>query len=77
MAHFIITTNREVAEKVEAFSKSKVLNKNRSCKVDKVTHDTGFSTIKICSTEDGGLIKPEDIFWLAHYSAGMEILIKT
>lgn len=67
--HFIITTNREVAEKIAKHIEweEKMFPGKRSYILGKVDHNEGYSDVQIKAREE--LIKPSDIFWLGHYSA--------
>jgi hypothetical protein len=66
--YFIITTCKDVAEKIENLSRSDAFLNGRSLKIGKICHHEGFSDVQIISTKENGLIEPQDIFWLGHFS---------
>jgi len=67
--YFIITTCKNVAEKIEKLSKRGVSLNGRSLKIGKICHNEGYSDVQIISTKESGLIEPQDIFWLGYLSA--------
>ena len=67
--YFTITTNKKVAEQIKKQCEwDEKFKSDRSFELGKITHDEGFSEVQIIA-KDGFKIKPEDIFWLGHFSA--------
>ncbi len=69
METFTITTDREVADAIERLDRAGVFLRNRSIRIDQVTHHGSYSVIQIVSTNEKGLIEPKDIFWLGWMSS--------
>ena len=67
--YFIITTNREVAEQIERQCAFDEKYGNRSYKLGKIIHTSGYSDVQIVAKEVQ--INPADIFWLGHFSASI------
>jgi hypothetical protein len=65
--YFTITTNRETAEQILKQCEFDAKHSDRSYELEGITHDIGFSVVKIRVSER--LIKPADIFWLGRFSA--------
>lgn len=67
--YFTITTNRETAEAIiSQCNWEKRFGDTRSYKLGQVRHEERYSVVQIVSKEE--TIKPVDIFWLGHHSAG-------
>ena len=68
MSYFTITTNKETALKIEKVFNSVVMGTHRSLELGDVNHSPGHSVVQIKSSKENGMIEPEDIFWLGHWS---------
>ena len=73
--HFTITTNKDVALKIEKFFKSSTLTKDRNLELGSITYEKGlvsdYAIVQIKSKVGEDYIKPEDIFWLGFYSSDL------
>ncbi len=65
---FKIITNKQTADEVrKTFDWDNKFDRNRSIKLESITHEHGYSTI-IISSRDGELINPSDIFFLGLFT---------
>ena len=73
--HFTITTNKDVALKIEKFFKSSTLTKDRNLELGSITYEKGlvsdYAIVQIKSKVGEDYITPEDIFWLGFYSSDL------
>ena len=67
MAKFRITTNQEVASKIEMFFNSS-LSEGRSIVLDHINNQEKYCDVIIASVKEDEKIDPVDIFWMGFYS---------
>jgi len=67
MAKFTITTNHEVASKIEMFFNSSI-SEGRSIVLVGVIKEEKYCDVVIASVKEDEKIDPVDIFWMGFYS---------